>query len=228
MGGGMDDLAAPHNLAAAETENSTLRDAGDSPHQPDGGLASSIGGETADLLASLVRGESSITSCLAELLRELREKMALDRFREEQIDRLHAELQIFRNDLVAKTARQLIQGLVRLHDDLARSAAALREKPREEFTPELLFKQLADFQDDVELLLGQHGVERFEGVGEVFDPRRQTAARTVATDDPGKVGRIAERVRPGFAQGEALLQKERVAVFAASNAIHLKEQGGQT
>jgi molecular chaperone GrpE (heat shock protein) len=177
---------------------------------------------------ALTRLEAAVTDALAEVLREIREKAAVDRFREEQIDRLHTELQTYKNDLVSKQARLLIQGIVRLHDDLGRSLTTLRQKPPAELTPEMLFRELADFQDDLELLLGQHGVERFEAPGEEFDPRRQTVARTVSTDDAGQVGRIAERVRPGFEQGETILQKERVAVYVASSGTNDKAQGGHS
>lgn len=191
---------------------------------PEDSAAANPHGELPSMDA-LARLETALATGFAELLQEIRDKAAIDRFREEQIDRLHAELQIYKNDLVSKQARPLIQGIVRLHDDLGRSVTTLRQKPPEELTPEKLFRQLADFQDDIELLLGQHGVERFETPGEEFDPRRQTVARTVPTDDPGHVGRIAERVRPGFEQGETILQKERVAVYVASNGTNDKAQG---
>src|SRR4029079_190655 len=147
---------------------------------------------------------------------------------EEQIDRLHEELQTYRSDLVGKTARQLLQGLIRLHDDLGRMATALRQKPPAELTAERFFQHFADFQDDIELLLGQHAVELFQAPGAAFDPRRQTALRTMPADDPAQVGQIAERLRPGFEQGEALLQKERVAVYVAVNGNNDKAQGGQS
>ena len=112
--------------------------------------------------------------------------------------------------------------MIRLHDNLGKVAASLRQKPAEELTPERFFKLLEGFQDDVEMLLDQHGVEKFEAGGEEFDPRRQTASFNVPTGDPARVGRIAERLRPGFEQGEALLQKERVAVFAATSGTNEK------
>jgi molecular chaperone GrpE len=176
----------------------------------------------------VARLETAVVGGFADVLREIREKAAVDRFREEQVDRLHAELQTYKNDLVSKQARLLIQGIIRLHDDLGKAVSALRQKPPEELTPDTLFRQLADFQDDLELLLGQHGVERFQTLGEELDPRRQTVARTVPTDDPGRAGRIAERVRPGFEQGETLLQKERVAVWVSSNGANDKPQGGHS
>ncbi len=159
--------------------------------------------------------EATIADGFADLLRVFEDKLAYDRAKERQIDRLHGELQEHKRDLVAKIKRPLIQGLVRLHDDLGRVVAALGRRPEEELTPKRFFNAFAGFADDIELLLGQHGIEAFSAPGEDFDPRRQTALRTETTDDPDLAGTVAERLRPGFAEGQALLQKERVAVYAA-------------
>ncbi|MEA2560971.1 MAG: molecular chaperone GrpE [Acidobacteriota bacterium] len=180
-----------------------------------------------DVSIALTKLQETVKGGFADLLEQLRDKLIYDRFKEEQIARLHEELQSYKSDLISKPARQLLQGLIRLHDDLGKMAAALRQKPVEELTPERFFQQFAGFQDDLELLLGQNGVEPFQISGDVFDPRRQTTIRMVPADDPARVGQIAERLRPGFEQGEALLQKERVAVYVASNGNH-KVQGGQS
>lgn len=164
------------------------------------------------------RLESTFATGIAEILAEFRDKLALDRFKEDQITKLHEELQAYKNDLISRSSRQILQGIIRLHDDLSKVAISLRQKPAEELTPERFFQQLDGFQDDVELLLGQHGVERFEADGAEFDPRRQTALRTIPSDNPEQVGRIAERLRPGFLQGETLIQKERVAVYATASS----------
>jgi molecular chaperone GrpE (heat shock protein) len=177
---------------------------------------------------ALDRVEAAVAAGFAGLSQEFRDKLALDHFKEDQIARLHEELQAYKADFIQKTARQILQGLIRLHDDLGKTTVSLRQKPVEELTPERFFQQFAGFQDDIELLLGQHGVERFEAEGEAFDPRRQTALRTVAVDDSGRVGRVAERLRPGFEQGEVLLQKERVSVYVAINGNNDKAQGGQS
>jgi molecular chaperone GrpE (heat shock protein) len=161
----------------------------------------------------LARIEAVLADGLAAMLAEMRGRAALDHFREEQVDRLHGELQRYRSDLAGQPARQVLLGLIRLHDDLGRTAAAVQRKDPAELTPETVLRLFADVRDDLELLLGQHGVEPFTGPGDTFDPRRQNVVRTVPSDDPACNGRIAERVRPGFEQGEALLQKERVAVY---------------
>jgi molecular chaperone GrpE len=161
--------------------------------------------------------EDSLASGLASLLEAFESKLAYDGHKNQQIDRLHDELQEHKKDLLARTTRPWIHGLIRLHDDLGRTTDALGEKPPEELTTERFFKTLAGFGDDLVLLLERNGVHPFEAPGEDFDPRRQTTVRRVETDEPERVGRIAERVRPGFEQGAVVVQKERVAVYVAAS-----------
>lgn len=166
--------------------------------------------------SAIERLETAVTVGVSEVLSVFRDKLAFDRFKEDQINRQHEELQAYRTGLVHRASRQILQGVIRLHDDFGKVAAVLRRKPAEELTPQKLFQHLEGFQDDIELLLIQYGVEKFEVHGVEFDPRRQTALRTVPTEDPSRVGLVAERLRPGFQQGEVILQKQRVAVYAAA------------
>jgi molecular chaperone GrpE len=164
----------------------------------------------------LDRIERLLAEGLAGPLCELRDQLALDHFREQQIDRLHQELQGYKTDLLRRAIRPLLLGLIRLHDNLGKVQDSLRQVPPAELRPERITGFLDGFRGDLELLLEEHEVLRFETAGERFDPHRQTAARTVPAADPGSVGHVAERLRPGFAQGEAMLQKERVAVYVAA------------
>jgi molecular chaperone GrpE len=141
------------------------------------------------------------------------EKDSLDQFREKQIDALHAELQEYKADIVGKSVRPVLQSLIRLHDDLGKVLDALRVDDPAALDPRRLVALLEGFHEDVELALDHNGVTTFRSTGEEFDPRRQKAIRTVPAGEQNHTGRIAERVRPGFEQGEAVLEKERVAVY---------------
>lgn len=158
----------------------------------------------------------SVDAGFTEVQRALERHQSLDRFKEEQIARLHDELQSYKTDHLERVKLPLINGLIRLHDDLGKVVAALRNRPPQELTPERFFSELAGFADDLELLLGQHGVEPFRVPEDTFDPQRQMALRIETTDDTAHVGRIAERLRPGFQKEDKVLQKERVAVYAAA------------
>lgn len=158
--------------------------------------------------------EERLAHELTDLRQRFDDRLVYDRFKEEQISRLHEELQGYKQDLLARTSRPLLMAVIRLHADLGRTVAALGARPPEVVTAMDLCRAIDDVRDDLELLLGQHGVERFEVPGDLLDPAQQTVVRTVTTADPALVARIAERVRPGFVQGPTLLQREKVAVYA--------------
>jgi molecular chaperone GrpE len=140
-------------------------------------------------------------------------KLAFDAGKEKQIDRLHEELQGYRADLVTKAIRPVLQSLIRLHDSFGKILEALDHEDREQLTPERLIGLMRGFREDVELTLEENGVNAFESETETFDPRRQRAMRRTETTEPERFGKVAARLLPGFAQGDTLIEKERVAVY---------------
>jgi molecular chaperone GrpE len=146
----------------------------------------------------------------------LEERLALDRFRENQIDKLHAEVQGYKADVVSKAVRPVLQSLIRLHDDLGKVIDALRAEDEAALSPQRLLTLLEGFHEDVELALDHNGVSVFRTTTDEFDPRRQKAVRTVDAEEPAHAGRVAARVRPGFEQGDVIVEKERVAVYVLS------------
>lgn len=107
---------------------------------------------------------------MAEVQRSFQDKLAYDRAKDQQISRLHDELQEHKLDLLGRAKRPQLRGMIRLHDDLGKVVAFLRRKPDEDLTAERLFQVLEDFREDLEMLLGQNGVETFQTPGESFDP----------------------------------------------------------
>jgi molecular chaperone GrpE (heat shock protein) len=152
---------------------------------------------------------------IERLLRAWDEREARDRFREKQIDRLHDELQGYKADLISKATRPALQSLIRLHDDVAKVSEALQREEPAKLTPERFMKILDGFKDDVLIALEQNGVAAFQDPDDKFNPLRQKALKTVP-GEPESLGRIAQRNRPGFERGDAVLEKERVTVYAAS------------
>lgn len=177
-----------------------------------------------DLDALVGRIEASLGAAIEPLLVAFDRKLAYDASKQLQIDRLHEELQQHRSDQAARTARPLVQGIVRLHDNIGKLISALREKPAEELSPDRFFAVLAGLEDDVEVLLEHNGVSAYRDPGGSFEPRRQRALRQVATDDSRLAGAVAQSIRPGFQKGSEILEKERVAIYVLSQ--ELKEAPG--
>lgn len=208
--------------AALEPPREANRDAADdrAPHPPGEPAAASehveapqLSAETEPPRASAGDVLDAVNQGFERVQAIVEERYALDRFREAQIDKLHAELQDYKADLVAKAVRPVLQSLMRLHDDLGKVLDALSREDAAAVTRERLLSLLEGFREDVEIALDRNGVGTFTTEAEEFDPRRQKVVRTVETSEQALAGRLAARVRPGFEQGEAILEKERVAVY---------------
>ncbi len=186
--------------------------AGDGNGDNDGDRPGGGAGEAG--LVNLVQAiQGQMEEGFERLLGAFQDKLAYDKTKDEQVARLHKELQDYKRDLVARTADPLVNGLVRLHDDLGKTAEALRENQTRAQDSALPERICSGFQEDIEILLENSGVTCYHEENESFDPRRQQALRTVATDQNQKHGLVAERVRPGFERGDKLIRKEKVAVF---------------
>lgn len=149
-------------------------------------------------------------NAIAELFAD---KLAYDLHKQQQIDQLHEELQLYKADLIAKTNRPLINGIIKLYQDISKTLDNLKSKPEDKLTSELYLNRIDDIGDDVDVLLSQHGVSRFNEPGEALNPRRQRALKNIETNDENKHGQVCERVRPGFEYANELLQKELVNLF---------------
>lgn len=157
--------------------------------------------------------ETAIQRGVDRVLEAFDNKIAYDASKQQQIDVLHHEVQQYRGGLIARTARPLVQGVIRFHDDIGKLTTALRSKPADEVTPERCFAILDGLQEDLEILLNQNGVASYRESQDALDLRRQRVVRKVTTDNPELAGKVAERIRPGFETGNEILEKERVAAY---------------
>jgi molecular chaperone GrpE len=134
--------------------------------------------------------------------------------REKVVDRLHAELQEYKQDLLLNVLRPVFVDLIQLHDDIGKMVAA--QPAGVEGEVRRLLEIMQGYQQGIEDILYRQGVEPYLQDGDAFDPRRQRAVATVPTDDPGRVKTIAVRHRKGFQTqgGERVIRPEIVSVYA--------------
>ncbi len=131
--------------------------------------------------------------------------------REKVVDRLHAELQEYKQDLMQSLLRPVYIDLIQLHDDIGKMIDASSDTAE---SPGSLGPLLGSIQQGIEDILYRNGVEPFTNETEMFDPRRQRAVATVPTPDVNLAKTIAARLRKGFASGEKIIRPEVVKVFA--------------
>jgi len=149
---------------------------------------------------------------LAGLQAQFDREVRAEANRERIVDRLHAELQDYKQDLLLKVQRPIFVDLIQLHDDVGKMAAALGPDA------EGFRGTLESIQTALEDVLYRQGVEPFRAEGEAFDARRQRAVATVPTDDPALAKTLAARIRPGFQAGDKVIRPEVVSVYTLQKA----------
>lgn len=131
--------------------------------------------------------------------------------REKVVDRLHAELQEYKQDMLLNILRPVFVDLIQLHDDIGKMVSAEAEA---DGAVRRLLDTMLGFQQGIEDILYRQGVEPFVQDGTAFDPRRQRAVATLPTDDPALNKTIALRHRKGFVAGEKVIRPEIVTVYS--------------
>jgi molecular chaperone GrpE len=166
---------------------------------------------TLDAIATL--GES-IGRRLDALQTLFEREIRAEERREKVVDRLHAELQEYKQDLLLNVLRPVFIDLIQFHDNIGKMVAA-QPVGAEDAEAARLLDLMGSFQQEIEDILYRQGVEPFAEEGDGFDPRRQRAASTVPTDDPALAKTIAARLRKGFRAGEKVIRPEVVSVYTA-------------
>src|SRR4051812_8374503 len=176
------ELAVIEGLAAEDTE--TVTPVVPSEFLLKGAGAAAVPTEAAVVL-NAVQGLGEQLSRRLDALRTMFDReLRAESTRERVIDRLHAELQEYKQDLLLKVQRPIFIDLIQLHDDIGKMIGA-PPGPAEAERPAALQSLLQSIQIAIEDILYRQGVEPFAREGNDFDPRTQRAASTVATDDPG-------------------------------------------
>jgi len=180
---------------------------------PEGPSAVEMVRETREAINQL--GEQ-INQRLAGLQAQFDREVRAEATRERIVDRLHAELQEYKQDLLLRIQRPIFIDLIQLHDDIGkmtRSTTAPGGDGEADERGAAFRCTLESIQVAIEDVLYRQGVEPFRGEGEAFDPRRQRALTTVPTDREDLAKTIAERLRPGFQAGDKIIRPELVSVY---------------
>jgi molecular chaperone GrpE len=129
---------------------------------------------------------------------------------EDRYKRALADLDNYRKRVARDIERRLDDGAEAFLRDFLEVVDSLERAARSDGAPEGLRAVL----DQVESVLGRHGVTRLGTAGERFDPERHEA---VAVRDTGAAPdqTVVEVARSGFARGDRILRPAEVVVARA-------------
>jgi len=172
----------------------------------------------------LDRVESSVQQVLAQLgqlSNDFDTKLKYDAQKEESVARLHRELQEYKDDLLAKITRPLINDLITLYDNITKTCEYHRERI-DDLKQEDYVKSLEFFKQYVIDILEKHDVFQFQSPSIDFDPKTQQALEVLRTDDADQAKKIGKRLRVGFRYLDRIVRPEGVAVFRLDPSLQTR------
>ena len=143
--------------------------------QPPRSAAESAPSSTADSTTGILAAISQLGSLVEQRLTGLQtlfdREIRAESTRERIVDRLHAELQEYKQDFLLKVQRPIFIDLIQLHDDIGKMIEA---QPVDELDRAAALRgTLESIRSAIEDTLYRQGVEPFQNDGQDFDPRRQ-------------------------------------------------------
>jgi molecular chaperone GrpE len=144
------------------------------------------------------------------------DKIAYDKFKDEQVRRLHDELQSYKSDLLTRAIQPFVMGMIMIHEDIGKALESIHALGADDHEFGKIIRFVEAFREDIETLLIQNGINTYREESNIFNGKRQRVLRKVPTPDPESVGRIVQSLRPGFERNDSIIQKEAVAVYVAA------------
>lgn len=166
----------------------------------------------------------NLNNKLDEVLLLFKDKILYDQTKEKQIDKLHSELQTYKQDVVFKATKPLINSVIYIYDDMDKMIQRYTDNP-EELDFKKMINILETLKEDVEILLEENGITQFsEEFKTKFDPKTQQLIKKVPMGDKEKVGVVVEKIRPGFENVTEIIRKERVAVYVYDETLDIEKE----
>lgn len=130
--------------------------------------------------------------------------------KDDMIDKLHKELDYYKQGSADKFADQLMKAVIKVRKDMMRRAAS---DEWEEMSAEDLRREYVYSLEDISDLLEQQNVDSYSSAsGDDFNAAVHQA-KVEATDDPMLDKKIKESLSEGYKKGDRVLIPERVIVY---------------
>ena len=164
------------------------------------------------LLEQLLQQNRDMTARLESMEELFRKRIAYTDHEEKVGDRMHKELQRYRDDLYFKLIKPILVDVLEMRDSILRTAAIYGEKPAEQQVIPL--KTFANYAYDLQEILEKNGIEIFSSeAGGDYVALRQRVVKKIPTQDPSLHGKVAQVLTEGYLNGDKVLSPEKVAVY---------------
>ena len=155
----------------------------------------------------------AIQAQMVQLQDEFSGKIKYDEHKDEIIDKLHQELQEYKQDIVKKHILSIVLDVVKVADDIRKWITYFKSLDVSQRDPVKLFRYLEAIPSDLEDIFYWQGVKPYTNKKGAFDPAKQRAMKKISTDDISKDKTVAKSLRPGYEWEGKVIRQEMVAVY---------------
>ena len=157
---------------------------------------------------------------LASLREDFQNKLMYDDQKREQINKLHAELQTYKDNLANSLREPMLTDLIMLVTQLDREIKKYEENT-DGMNPTAMLENFRSIPEYIDDLLKRQGVEVYSTEpGAEFDAIRHKGKNRIETPDKTKERTVARSLLSGYEFGGKILAKELVDVY-----VHGSEAG---
>lgn len=131
---------------------------------------------------------------------------------EKIVDRMHSELQKYKEDMYAQLIRPILMDIIEVRDSIMRISAAFLAKPEGE--QNIPNKTFADYAYDLQDILERNSIEIYRSnPGDDFAPLKQRVIKKLATADESLHGKVAESHSCGYSYNGRTISAEKITVY---------------
>lgn len=131
---------------------------------------------------------------------------------EKTLDRMHSELQRYKEDLYFKLIKPILVDVLEMRDSIIRMAEMYAAKP--EGQQDIPLKTFSNYAYDLQEILEKNGIEIFRSEpGGDYVPLRQRVVKKLPTTDETLHGKVAQSITSGYLNGDKVLSPEKVSVY---------------
>jgi molecular chaperone GrpE len=168
--------------------------------------------DTIKYLEKLEHLIASLNDKMGSLENHFTSSLKYDASKDLIINQLHKELQIYKDDLLAKIYEPLLKELICLYDDFEKVLTIIKSN-RSNLPEDKNIELLEGFKQNIIISLEKCDVVYFNSDSPQFDPKTQRVVRVVITNDIAQNKQIADRIRTGFRRNEHIIRPEDVEVY---------------
>lgn len=131
---------------------------------------------------------------------------------EKIIDKMHSELQKYKDDLYSQLVRPILLDIIEVRDSILRISSTYLAKPEGE--QDIPNKTFSGYAFDLQDILEKNNVEVYKSsTGDPFTPIKQRVIKKVATPEQELHGTVAESLSCGYNYNGRTISAEKISVY---------------